>query len=115
MPAWHPFCSGALDAHVMLGILTASLRAVGCAATLAAAGFAMARLRLMTPSVSKGLSHLSVKLLIPCLLFSSVVPGANSQLLSYSWPLLLLPAVYLLIGSLLGESPKANCRLKRTF
>ncbi|KAL1528164.1 hypothetical protein AB1Y20_009525 [Prymnesium parvum] len=102
MAPWHPYCAGALDAHVMLGILIASLRAVGCAATLASAGFGMARMGLMTPAVSKGLSHLSVKLLIPSLLFSSVVPGITPSLILYAWPLLVLPALYLLIGLLIG-------------
>ena len=102
MPSWHPFCSGSLDSHVIFGIFVASLRAVGCAATLAAAGLVMARRGYMTPSVSRGLSHLSVKLLIPCLLFSSVVPGISFELLSYAWPLLLLPGVYLCVGTALG-------------
>jgi predicted permease len=57
----------------------------------------------MTPSLSKGLSQLSVKLAIPALLFSSVVPGVSFGLLAYAWPLILLPAVYLLLGMLIGR------------
>lgn len=117
MPEWHPYCSGPVDAHVVLGILVASLRAVGCAATLAAAGFLMARLGYMTPAVSKGLSQMSMKILIPSLLFSSVVPGITPALFEYAWPLLLLPAVYLLIGVVIGVAvllivrPRSNFRL----
>ena len=96
------YCAGSLDTHVVFGIFVASLRAVGCATTLASAGLWLARQGVMTPALSKGLSQLSVKLAIPCLLFSSVVPGVSSHVLSYAWPLLLLPAVHLLLGVLLG-------------
>ena len=96
------YCSGSLDEHVVLGIFVASLRAVGCATTLASAGLWLARQGMMTPALSKGLSQLSVKLAIPCLLFSSVVPGVSPHVLSYGWPLLLLPAVHLLLGMLVG-------------
>ena len=89
---WSFYCSGTLDESVVLGIFVASLRAVGCAATLAAAGLWLARRGLMSPSLSKGLSQLSVKLAIPALLFSSMVPGISFELLGYAWPLLLLPA-----------------------
>ena len=99
---WSFYCSGTLDESVVLGIFVASLRAVGCAATLAAAGLWLARRGLMSPSLSKGLSQLSVKLAIPALLFSSMVPGISFELLGYAWPLLLLPAVYLLLGLLIG-------------
>lgn len=53
----------------------------------------------MTNALAKGLSEFSVKLAIPCLLFSSVVPGISPTLLAYGWPLMLLPAVYLLLGA----------------
>ena len=96
------YCAGSLDTHVVFGIFVASLRAVGCATTLASAGLWLARQGVMTPALSKGLSQLSVKLAIPCLLFSSVVPGVSWHVLSYAWPLLLLPAVHLLLGVLLG-------------
>ena len=99
---WSFYCAGTLDASVVMGIFVASLRSVGCAVTLAAAGLWLARNGLMSPSLSKGLSQLSVKLAIPALLFSSMVPGISFELLAYAWPLLLLPAVYLLIGTLIG-------------
>lgn len=117
MPEWHPYCSGSVDEHVMLSILGASLRAVGCAATLASAGFVMARLGFMTPSVSQGLSHLSMKVLIPSLLFCSLVPGITVAHFIYAWPLLLLPAIYLLLGTIIGIAvvfivqPHSNFRL----
>ena len=49
------------------GIFGASLRAVGCATTLASAGLWLARQGVMTPALSKGLHQVSVKLAIPCL------------------------------------------------
>ena len=55
----------------------------------------------MSHALAKGLSQFSVKLAIPCLLFSSVVPGVSPTLLAYGWPLMLLPAVYLMLGAAL--------------
>ena len=81
---WSFYCSGTLDQTVILNIFIASLRAVGCAATLATAGLWLARNGLMTPSLSKGLSQLSVKVAIPALLFSSMVPGISFELLGYA-------------------------------
>ena len=60
---------------------------------------------------------MSVKIAIPALLFSSMVPGISFELLAYAWPLLLLPAVYLLMGMLIGllmlviVNPPSNFRL----
>ena len=101
--AWSYYCAGTLDDSVVVGIFVAALRAVGCAATLAAAGLWLAKRGLMTPSLSKGLSQLSVKLAIPALLFSSMVPGMSFELLGYGWMLMLLPAIYLLIGFMIGH------------
>ena len=98
----HFYCAGALDVSVVLSIFVASVRAVGCAATLAAAGLWLARRGLMTPQLSKGLSQLSVKLALPALLFSSVVPGMSMDVLGYAWPLVFLPMVYLVIGAMIG-------------
>jgi len=98
----HFYCAGALDVSVVLSIFVASVRAVGCAATLAAAGLWLARRGLMTPQLSKGLSQLSVKLALPALLFSSVVPGMSMDVLGYAWPLVFLPMVYLVIGAVIG-------------
>ncbi len=113
----HFYCVGELDASVLAGIFLASVRAVLCAATLAACGLWMSRAGVMTPALSKGLSQLSVKLAIPALLFSSMVPGMTFELMAFAWPLLLLPVVYLLLGALIGwlilllVSPPDNFRL----
>ena len=82
----HFYCAGTLDSSVVLSVFVASVRAVGCAGTLALAGLWLARRGLMTPQLTKGLSQLSVKLAIPALLFSSVVPGISSDVLRYAWP-----------------------------
>ena len=69
----------------------------------------------MTPPLSKGLSQLSVKLAIPALLFGSVVPGMSMEVLGYGWLLLILPAVYLLLGSLIGLLMLVLVRPPRNF
>ena len=101
------YCDGGPDVtlSVLLGIFFASLRAVLCVAVLAAAGLWLSRAGVLTPRLSKGLSSLSVKLAIPALLFSSIVSsdaGISVELLSATWPLLLLPALYLVLGALVG-------------
>lgn len=98
----HFYCQGTLDAHIILNTFIAAVRAIGVAATLAAAGLWFARRGLMTPALSKGLSHLSVTLAIPALLFSSMVPGFSIELLEYAWPMFLLPAIYILVGTFIG-------------
>ena len=101
-PVTSYYCPGSLDTSAIFAIFIASLRAVSCAGAIVVAGLWMARRGVLTRGLSKGLSQFSVKLAIPCLLFTSVVPGVSPSLLAYGWPLLLLPAVYLLLGTLLG-------------
>ena len=94
--------SGELSGPMVANIAVASVRAVGCAVTLAAVGLGMAKVGMMTPELARGLSQFSVRLAIPALLFSSVVPGVSGRVLSFAWPLLLLPALNLLLGLLAG-------------
>lgn len=96
------YCSGELSGPMIANIAVASVRAVGCAVTLAAVGLGMAKVGMMTPELARGLSQFSVRLAIPALLFSSVVPGVSGRVLSFAWPLLLLPALNLLLGLLAG-------------
>lgn len=102
MPLTHFYCAGVVDSSVILSTFVASIRAVGQSATLAAAGAWLARTGVMTPALSKGLSRLSVTVAIPALLFTSVVPGFTPSLLSFAWPLLLLPGLYLALGAAVG-------------
>ena len=60
--------------QVEIGTLTlASLKAVGSIAVMAAGGFCMTRLGIITNDVRKGLGELSMNLLLPCLMFSQVI------------------------------------------
>eukprot|EP00434_Breviolum_minutum_P012601 symbB.v1.2.011105.t1/scaffold729.1/size168447/8 len=60
--------------QVEIGTLTlASLKAVGSIAVMAAGGFWMTRLGIITNDVRKGLGELSMNLLLPCLMFSQVI------------------------------------------
>lgn len=51
----------------------ASVKAVGSIAVMAAGGFLMTRLGIITNDVRKGLGELSMNLLLPCLMFSQVI------------------------------------------
>jgi len=96
------YCAGALDSEQVVSIFIASLRAVSCAAMLAFTGLYMARRGMMTSGLSRGLSQFSMKIAIPCLLFRSIVPGVSYRLLVAAWPMMLLPALYIFTGTLMG-------------
>ncbi|EOD25580.1 hypothetical protein EMIHUDRAFT_237450 [Emiliania huxleyi CCMP1516] len=81
-PVTSYYCPGSLDTSAIFAIFIASLRAVSCAGAIVVAGLWMARRGVLTRGLSKGLSQFSVKLAIPCLLFTSVVPGVSPSLLA---------------------------------
>jgi predicted permease len=94
--------TGQIDSAFALQVLLASMRAVGTAAIVAGPGALLARNGVITPEVSKGISHLAIQVTIPCLLFTSVAPVVNSRVLRTCWPLMVLPFVWMGLGLLLG-------------
>jgi predicted permease len=82
-------------------VLTA-VRSVLHAGTLAAAGVFMGRTGFMTKEATKAMSTLSMRVTIPALLFTSVLPSVNLKLLYRVWPMLLLPTVYAGLGAAIG-------------
>ena len=85
-----------------MAIGLAALRSVLMAATLASGGAYLAWQGVMTPTFTKGLSSVSMQLTIPALLFSTVLPSVDFRLITSAWPLLLMPAVYVLVGCAIG-------------
>jgi len=83
-------------------VLVTSVRSVLHAGTLAASGVYMGKTGVMTKEATKAMSTVSMRVTIPALLFSSVLPAVNLPLLSRIWPMLLLPAVYAALGALVG-------------
>ncbi|KAL1507342.1 hypothetical protein AB1Y20_008188 [Prymnesium parvum] len=100
----------------MGAIATAALGSVLQAAVLASAGLYLGRKGFMTKAGAKLISTVSMKITIPCLLFSSVLPSVNLELVGAVWPMLLLPFVFVGTGALLGylvvliTRPPANFR-----
>ena len=88
--------------HSLMSIGLAALRSVLMAATLASGGAYLAWQGVMTPTFTKGLSSVSMQLTIPALLFSTVLPSVDFRLITSAWPLLLMPAVYVLVGCAIG-------------
>lgn len=94
-------------------VLWTSLKAVGTLAVMASGGIFLKRAGLMTPQVSRGLSEISMKLTIPCLLFTTAIDCAQDwsdddcprlvDQLAEGWPMLLLPALYVGVGVLVGH------------
>ena len=63
-------------------VALASLRSIIQAATLAGAGLYLGRKGIMTKPGAKLLSTMSMKVTIPCLLFSRVLPSVNLDLIA---------------------------------
>lgn len=90
----------------------ASVKAVGSIAVMAAGGFLMTRLGIITNDVRKGLGELSMNLLLPCLMFSQVIycnskemgghvcPNMAQVILSsadlFLWPIVVVTSGYCL-------------------
>uniref|UniRef100_A0A7S3BZG2 Auxin efflux carrier component n=1 Tax=Haptolina ericina TaxID=156174 RepID=A0A7S3BZG2_9EUKA len=56
----------------------------------------------MTKEVTKALSMLSMRVTIPALLFTSVLPAINTHLIRRVWPMFFFPVIYASIGAFLG-------------
>lgn len=96
-------------------IALAALGSVGQAAVLASAGFYLGRKGLVTKEGSKLISTISMKVTIPCLLFSSVLPSVNLSLVGAVWPMLLLPCIFVSTGALLGRLVVAITQPPKSF
>lgn len=83
-------------------ITLAALRAILQAMTIATAGFYLGRRGIMPKSGAKLISAVSMRVAIPCLLFSRVLPSVNVDLVASVWPMLFLPFLNVAFGSLLG-------------
>lgn len=114
-PPYHMYSSGPISASIVLQIFVASLRSVATAAVLALPGVLLARKGVITRDVSRGLSHVSMQVTIPCLLFSSVVPDVSVRLLRECWPLLVLPFIYVPLGLLIGALVVLICEPSESF
>lgn len=96
------FLHGHIGPRVVLRLFGAALCSVGTATVLALPGVLLAHSGVVTREVSRGLSQISMQITIPCLLFSTVAQGADKAMILSSWPLLVLPFVYVALGSALG-------------
>ena len=91
---------------------------VECELAVVGAGWGGAYLAwqgVMTPTFTKGLSSVSMQLTIPALLFSTVLPSVDFRLITSAWPLLLMPAVYVLVGCAIGVVVVAVCQPPADF
>ena len=83
-------------------IIFAALRAILQAMTLASAGFYLGKRGVIPKSGAKLISAVSMRVAIPCLLFSRVLPAVDVELVISVWPMIFLPFVNVAAGSLLG-------------
>jgi len=89
---------GSLVGSIVLATFESLLQAV----VVAFAGFFLARRGIMGKEGAKLLSALTMKVTLPCLLFSQVLPAIDLHLLARAWPFLLLPIVFVGAGAGFG-------------
>ena len=56
----------------------------------------------MTKEVTRGVAALQMRICMPCLLFARILPAVSPRLLRTAWPMMVLPALYVPIGLMLG-------------
>ena len=93
----------------------ASLKAVLQAFVVAAAGMWMTRRGILKPEVIGAFSKLSMKVTLPCKLFTSMLQHAKPEVIASSWPILLLPPVYVFVGCTIGFILAKTLRAPRNF
>ena len=93
----------------------ASLKAVLQAFVVAAAGMWMTRRGILKPEVIGAFSKLSMKVTLPCKLFTSMLQHAKPEVIASSWPILLLPPVYVFAGCTIGFILAKTLRAPRNF
>ncbi|KAF9267797.1 auxin efflux carrier [Marasmius fiardii PR-910] len=78
-------------------------------------GYLVARKGLFPPAASRGASQITMNVSLPCLIFSSMVPAFNNQNISAIGPLLLIAAIYLILGFLGGVVIREWMYVPRNF
>ena len=96
-------CSSALSPGLVGSLFLVALRAVVTIGAVASVGASLRAQGALSPAVSKFLAFFSMNVAIPALLFTQGATALNRSLLRFAWPLVLLPAVYVSLGLLLGS------------
>lgn len=95
-----PTTSG--DRSGILAIFVGVLSSLGTTCVLVVGGLWLGRLGAIPAEGAKAMSAIAARLLIPCLLFDSVVRSASIDLIASAWLAALLPFVYVTCGAALG-------------
>ena len=96
-------CSSALSPGLVGSLFLVALRAVITVGAVASVGASLRAQGALSPAVSSFLAYFSMNVAIPALLFTQGATALNRSLLRFAWPLVLLPAVYVSLGLLLGS------------
>lgn len=99
----HLYAAAAPSLTTAISVAVAAGESLLTAAVLAIAGIYMTRSGFMGQEVTRGLASLQMRCLMPCLLFSRVLPAVSPRLLVLNWPMLLLPLAMVPIGLALGK------------
>ena len=94
----HLYAAAAPSLTTAISVAVAAGESLLTAAVLAIAGIYMTRSGFMGQEVTRGLAALQMRCLMPCLLFSRVLPAVSPRLLVLNWPMLLLPLAMVPIG-----------------
>ena len=101
----------ALVSHIALAALQSILQAL----TVASAGFYLGKRGLMTKDGAKMISVVTMRVAIPCLLFSRILPSVNLELVAAVWPMLFMPIIFVSVGAILGKLVVLICKPPAEF
>ncbi|CAG8445096.1 6236_t:CDS:2 [Ambispora gerdemannii] len=85
-----------------LHLLILSVQSSSLILLVAVTGYCCAKYGILNASAQKGLSQLTIKLLMPCLLFAQVAESIDADTLLQLWPLPIFFIIISLISGLLG-------------
>jgi len=84
-------------------IALAAFHSLVTSGVLVAAGIYLGRAGVMSREVTRGVAELTLRVTMPCLLFTRVIAAMDLELIAFAYPMLLLPLVNCAIGLLLGQ------------
>ncbi len=90
--------------HPTVEVFLVACASVGKVFLTAVGGTCLARKDVLTPAVRRGLSGMSAKLLVPCLLLDRLARAATPSLLLDAWPLVPFAFFYVALGAGLARA-----------
>ena len=101
------------DPQDLPNIALACLHSLMTSAVLVASGVYLGRTGIMNREVTRGVSELTLRVTMPCLLFTRVVAAMDMERLALAFPMLLLPMFHVAVGLCLGRLVLMLCSVPK--